>query len=219
MIFEEKKSILKPRSDSSFLEFLKEYFLPHIFKYNGTFICLLQGMIGKSSNEFILISYFQDLDSWKLYSNSNPPSNESILYEENTLIKSISSDALMSINKTNLKNIYGFREFIINREDIDTFVESSEKGIWPRMKSQGGDVLGLWCNLSSSHLTRILLITGYDNVSHWEATRSTSQYGLSFPHVHQVSKELTKQETSLRKKREDITITTTVNLMQNVNLK
>ena len=70
--------------------------------------------------------------------------------------------------------------------------------------------------MSKANTTRILLLTGYDSVIHWEGTRSANQYGLTFENAPQAPIELTNQENSLRKIREDITITTTVDLIKNV---
>ena len=172
----------------------------------------------KSSNEFILISAYQDINSWEANTNLPYSYDESILSEENTLLTPISTDKLMSYKSTLLKNIYGYREFIIETKDINTFIESSEQGIWPRVQSQGGKVLGLWSNISNTSQKRILLLTGYDSVSHWEGTRSSNQYGLSFSNLPEAPQELTEIEKILRNNREEITISTTVNLMQNVNL-
>ena len=218
MIFEETKWKVKPKNDGIFINFIRQNYIPIIIQNHIKPICLLRGMIGKSSNEFILISAYQNISSWEANANSSYAYDESILSKENTLLTPISTDKLMSYKSTLLKNIYGYREFIIETKDINTFVESSEQGIWPRVQSQGGKVLGLWSNISNTSQKRILLLTGYDSVSHWEGTRSSSQYGLTFANLPEVSQELSETEKILRKNREDITISTTVNLMQNVNL-
>ena len=218
MIFEEKRWVVAPKCDSGFLGFLSKHYFPHIEQFDGGIVCLLRGMIGKSSNEFILISYHRDISSWESYTTSKIPTYQSANIESTLLLNSISSDPLISLSGDKLKDIYGYREFTIDPKDTETFIECSEKGIWPRVRTQGGKVLGLWANLSEGNLARILLLTCYDSVSHWEGTRSTNQYGLSFEHVPQASAELTDQEKTLRNIREDITITTTVNLMKTVSL-
>jgi len=216
MIIEEQKWTIAPKNDGIFLDFFLKDYYPHLLKYDIEKVCLLRGMIGKSSNEFILISYCKDIISWERYVDSNIPSHEAVLSAESVLLKPISSDVLVSLPPESLKNIYGYREFIIKTKDMDKFVECSERGIWPRVRSQGGKVLGLWANMSKANIARILLLTGYDSVGHWEETRSTNQYGLTFENVSQASVELANQEKTLRNIRENITITTTVNLMKNV---
>lgn len=218
MIFEEKRWVVAPKCDSAFIEFLSKHYFPHVSQFDGGTVCLLRGMIGKSSNEFILISYHRDISSWESYTTSNIPTYQSAEIESSVLLNSISSDPLISLSGDTLKDIYGYREFTIDPKDTETFIECSEKGIWPRVRTQGGKVLGLWANLSEENPARILLLTGYDSVSHWEGTRSTNQYGLSYEHIRQAPAELTDQEKTLRKIREDITITTKVNLMKNVSL-
>ncbi|MQG50648.1 MAG: hypothetical protein FI695_01535 [SAR202 cluster bacterium] len=218
MIFEETKFDIKSNKADLFLDFIKKDYVPNILKNNIKPICLLRGMIGKPASEFILISAYHDINAWEKYTHLPSLMNEKIVYKENNLLKPISNNKLMSYENNTLKNIYGYREFIIETKNVNTFVESSEKGIWPRVQSQGGRVLGLWSNITNSSQTRILLLTGYDSVSHWEGTRSANQYGLSFANAPEASKELTETEKLLRKNREDITISTTVNLMQNINL-
>ena len=218
MIFEETKFDIKANNGDLFLDFIKKDYVPNIIKNNIKPICLLRGMIGKSANEFILISAYDDINSWERHTNLPPLVNERMIYEENNLLKPISTNKFMSYENTTLKNIYGYREFIIETKNINAFVKSSEQGVWPRVQSQGGKVLGLWSNITNSSQTRILLLTGYDSVSHWEGTRSANQYGLSFANAPEAPKELTKTEKILRKTREDITINTTVYLMQNINL-
>ena len=218
MIFEETKFDIKANNGDLFLDFIKKDYVPNIIKNNIKPICLLRGMIGKSANEFILISAYDDINSWERHTNLPPLVNERMIYEENNLLKPISTNKFMSYENTTLKNIYGYREFIIETKNIKAFVKSSEQGVWPRVQSQGGIVFGLWSNITNSSQTRILLLTGYDSVSHWEGTRSANQYGLSFANAPEAPKELTKTEKILRKTREDITINTTVYLMQNINL-
>ncbi len=218
MIFVETQLEAKPNNADILLDFIRKDYVPNIVKNNIKPICLLRGMIGKPSNEFILISAYNDINLWESHTNSLPLVNEKIIYEKNTLLKPISTNKFMSCENNTLKNIYGYREFLIETKNINTFVESSEQGVWPRVQSQGGKVLGLWANITNSLQKRILLLTGYDSVSHWEGTRSSNQYGLSFANAPESSKELTETEKILRKNREDITISTTVNLMQNVNL-
>ena len=218
MIFVETQVEAKPNNADILLDFIRKDYVPNIIKNNIKPICLLRGMIGKSANEFILISAYDDINSWERHTNLPPLVNERMIYEENNLLKPISTNKFMSYENTTLKNIYGYREFIIETKNINAFVKSSEQGVWPRVQSQGGKVLGLWSNITNSSQTRILLLTGYDSVSHWEGTRSANQYGLSFANAPEAPKELTKTEKILRKTREDITINTTVYLMQNINL-
>lgn len=67
--------------------------------------------------------------------------------------------------------IYTLRTFDVEQTNIDRFVKLSEDGWWPWVeKGQGLRPLGLWFSIIAPE-TRIFLMTRYNNLAHWEATR------------------------------------------------
>ena len=68
--------------------------------------------------------------------------------------------------------IYTMRTFNIAPEHLPRFVELSEDLFWPWVEAgQGHRPLGQWTSIVGPH-TRVYMITRYDDLAHWEATRS-----------------------------------------------
>ena len=105
MIFVETQLEAKPNNADILLDFIRKDYVPNIVKNKIKPICLLRGMIGKPSNEFILISAYNDINLWESHTNSLPLVNEKIIYEKNTLLKPISTNKFMSCENNTLKNI------------------------------------------------------------------------------------------------------------------
>ena len=60
------------------------------------------------------------------------------------------------------------------RGDHGTAVEFerlSREGVWPYMEARGCKILGLFMNLHGGPSNEIVLLTAYDSMAHWEATR------------------------------------------------
>ena len=62
MIFVETQLEAKPNNADILLDFIRKDYVPNIVKNKIKPICLLRGMIGKPSNEFILISAYNDIN-------------------------------------------------------------------------------------------------------------------------------------------------------------
>jgi hypothetical protein len=67
--------------------------------------------------------------------------------------------------------IYTLRTFLVARAAIARFVELSEHGVWPALEQRDGRALGLWTVVMGGP-ERIVLMTRYDSLAHWQATRS-----------------------------------------------
>jgi hypothetical protein len=61
------------------------------------------------------------------------------------------------------------RTFHVDRSDVAAFVRLSEQEIWPRMHPHRA--LGLW-QVVMGGPERILLLTEYESLAHWQSTRS-----------------------------------------------
>lgn len=62
------------------------------------------------------------------------------------------------------------RTFDVARADVPRFVELSEGAIWPWLEGRDGRALGLWQTVMGAP-ERIVLITRYESLAHWEGTR------------------------------------------------
>lgn len=63
------------------------------------------------------------------------------------------------------------RSFTIERGSFKEFERLSREGIWPYMEARGCKILGLFTNLHGGPSDEVILLTAYDSLAHWEATR------------------------------------------------
>jgi len=67
--------------------------------------------------------------------------------------------------------LYTLRTFLVDRANVARFVELSETGVWPALEGRDGRALGLWQVVLGGE-ERIVLITRYESLAHWQQTRS-----------------------------------------------
>lgn len=63
------------------------------------------------------------------------------------------------------------RSFLIERGTAGEFERLSREGIWPYMEARGCKILGLFSNLHGGPSDELVLLTAYNSMTHWEATR------------------------------------------------
>lgn len=63
------------------------------------------------------------------------------------------------------------RSFTIERGTFADFERLSREGVWPYMEARGCKILGLFANVHGGPSNEITLLTAYDSMTHWEATR------------------------------------------------
>ena len=63
------------------------------------------------------------------------------------------------------------RSFTIEQGTFPEFVRLSREGIWPYMEARGCKILGLFTNLHGGPSDEVVLLSAYDSLAHWEATR------------------------------------------------
>ncbi len=73
--------------------------------------------------------------------------------------------------------IYTIHTFQIEPQNYDEFVRKSEDEIWPALESQGARALGLWVVVIGGP-ERILLMTQYDSLAHWQEIQSWNSSGV-----------------------------------------
>ena len=74
----------------------------------------------------------------------------------------------------------------------------------------GACILGLWTPTASTSPLEVVLLTGYDNPTHWDETRFYNA-------KEKVTDTLWDREEELRKRRVDITQNTWVELMRSTD--
>jgi hypothetical protein len=66
------------------------------------------------------------------------------------------------------------RSFTIQRGGAVEFERLSREAIWPYMEARGCKILGLYANVHGGPSNELTLLTAYDSLAHWEATRQDS---------------------------------------------
>ena len=66
--------------------------------------------------------------------------------------------------------IFTLRSFHVERKDHAEFVNLSEQQVWPDLEQRGARPLGLWSVVLGGP-ERILAMTRYDSLAHWQETR------------------------------------------------
>ena len=209
MIYEQRQTLSRSKSADAYLEYCKTDYWPKLKSEGGQPLCLLSGLIGDPTNQYLQITGFENVQAWEIAQNKLSPSPQNIVESESVrLLKPIASRPKPQVPQEDRRAVYGFRRFFINPEDLSDFVNSSENGIWPRIESQGACILGLWTTIAATQPMEILLLTGYYSPSHWEETRATSRQ------QDNVDQTLRQQESPLRDRRVDISQRTWVRLMR-----
>jgi hypothetical protein len=72
--------------------------------------------------------------------------------------------------------IYTIRTFEVERKNYREFVRLSEEEIWPGFEGMDGRALGLWI-VTMGGAERILLMTRYKSLAHWQETRNWGDQG------------------------------------------
>lgn len=63
------------------------------------------------------------------------------------------------------------RSFTIDRGTYGEFERLSREAIWPYMEARGCKIMGLFQNIHGGPTDEVILLTAYDSMAHWEATR------------------------------------------------
>ncbi|MDE0024098.1 MAG: NIPSNAP family protein [Spirochaetaceae bacterium] len=66
--------------------------------------------------------------------------------------------------------IFTLRSFQVERKDHAEFADISEQRIWPDLEEKGARPIGLWTVVLGG-AERILVMTRYDSLAHWQETR------------------------------------------------
>jgi hypothetical protein len=82
------------------------------------------------------------------------------------------------------------------------FQQLSNDDIWPAMEAAGAKIIGLWQTIIGEG-NEVLLLTRYDDLAHWEATRTWTQ-----PAPGGVDDALWRRAAEAVRKRQELTEST-----------
>ena len=209
MIFEERRTVVRRGQLENYQAALRGEIWPAAKSAGGKVLCLLGGVIGVPADELLQVTAYSELEAWQLAQEKSPKVSPAVIEsDEARLLRPISPRPKDPVPSEDRRAIYGYRRFIIDRDDIDEFVHCSKDGIWPRIESQGACILGLWATVASTTPLEVVLLTGYHSPSHWEATRGT------LPRPEGFDENLWAQAASLGARRNRLTLRSWVNLMR-----
>lgn len=212
-IYEQRQVSLRYGGLAAYTVYAKKQVWPDLNRQGARVLCLLNGFIGDPPEEVIQITRFPDLETWNGCQHTGATVEDGLVVKEEVgLLKPIASRPKEFVPPEDRRAVYGFRRQLIRSSDVEEFANCSENGVWPRIESQGACILGLWSTLADTDPIEVILLTGYHGPGHWEETRVTQ------PKPEGVDSALWQGDLELRKRREQITLKTWVNLMQAVEI-
>lgn len=172
MIYEDRYTAVNDKRGRDYLTLCREKTIPAIRFAGGQVLCLGTGLIGDPGNAFLQMTGFADLDAWRAAQQVYTTDREEMIESEQVrLLKQVAylPDGVPS--PEDRRACYSYRRFFIRRADLDRFVETSEKGVWPLYHAADCRILGLWTTLAATDPMEVLLMAGYHGPGHWEETR------------------------------------------------
>jgi len=172
-IFEERKTTLKQGAFREYLRLRREQIWPEILSNHGAdVICLLSGLIGKTTQELIEVLRFPDFSTWRESQNTLVGQCHDLVEDETVrLLRQITPRPVESQPDEEARPIYVYRQFFVRPADVEKFADLSLNGVWQRYDAHETNILGLWTPISNTETQEINLITGYHSLAHWEESR------------------------------------------------
>jgi hypothetical protein len=148
---------------------------------DGRIYGVFRALIGAPMNEGVIITAHQDVESWAEYRRGEKIHvHEGVERLDSVLLAPSVRPAPGAT--ADAPGVYAHRWFDIEPGSWPEFVRLSEEGWWPAVEGAGAHVQGLWSALGGAAEGHAFLLTRYDSMAHWEATRFStpeSQAGLS----------------------------------------
>ena len=213
MIYEERRIILKRSALPAFQAWHRTAYAPTLAA-GARVLCLLGGLIGNPVEELLRITRFPDVTTWERTQNLTGLQGASALVEreEVRLLRAISARPKPHLPGADHRSVYGYRRFFVKPSDLDEFIHCSADGIWPRIEAQGACILGLWTTVAAADPREVVLLTGYQSPSHWDATRTYQ------PKPSDMPQELWDNGNRLLARRNELTLRSWVCLMRALEL-
>lgn len=138
----------------------------------GSVFGLFTGLIGFASDEGALITAWRDEAALAAHAARTVAAVPAIL--ESTaerLIPTVRPLDATPLASGAAGDVCAHRWFWLQAQDWPEFLELSEHGVWPYFESDGCRIIGLWRSMEPGPLAKVLLVTRYPSVAHWERTR------------------------------------------------
>jgi len=222
-IFEERRIQLKQSSQvdisgiQKYLSLFYEELKPRIEEKNGRVICLLQGIVGSPTNEFLQITRFPDLNSYQQMQPILNNKGASLLKSKETrLFKSITSRPKDPLPIEDCLPIYSDRRFFFRSSDVEKCADLSENLIWPLYESWGVSVLAIFTTVLTSEVQEVMMFSGYNSIAHWEETRNVVGFASRRP--KSIPSIIWREGKKAVFRRAELTLRSTISLMKAIYL-
>lgn len=213
MIFEERKTSLFPEKTHTYLKMCRDNVWQSIRSSNGSIICSANGLIGNPQTDILQIIAYPDIESWQTSQGAwSSIENSSIKKESVRILRPINSESKSMIPPEERKNIYEYKLITIDPIYLNEFTTCFNEAIYPNFKSFDISFLGIWTSAASTNPLEIMQMTGYNHVSHWEQSR------LQLSSLNDKANELWDRENALRDRLEEITLESSIVLMESTNI-
>lgn len=211
MIYEERRIKLKRGGFPGYRSWVLEKLWGKLIDAEHQPLCLLNGLIGASVEDVVIIVGFEDYDAWQhaqpLIAGDGKEAlpREWIESEEVRLMLPSSYRPTGPTRKVDRRPVYGMRRWWVHPEDWQEFGRLSYNGVWPSLDYMGHHVLGQFRDAATTSPLEILNLAGYLDPAHWQATRN--------PELHGVPEALLEKTRTLRPQRNPLVLESFVCLM------
>ena len=208
MVTEERIITLEKNRYDDYLAILKSDVLPSLRSAGGRVLCILQGLIGSTSDSLTQFTIFENLESWQTAQGAWISEHESSVQNQSVrLLRTLGSRPTLktTIPPEARRRIYQYERSIISSSDLSEFVLCNEEGVWPEMEQNGASILGMWTLSSTGSPLEIITLTGFESVSHWDK--------LYFKDIAQHDSNIWDRELQLINRLKVITKTSRLELM------
>jgi hypothetical protein len=138
----------------------------------GASYALFAGMIGLATDEGVLMRTWSNESALSAHSERTLSALPSVIeFDAERLVASVRP---VGATPPRTAGVYAHRWFWLQPQDWPEFQRLSEEGVWPYFESDGCDIIGLWRSVAPGPLAKVLLVTRYPSLAHWERTRLQS---------------------------------------------
>ena len=211
IVYEQRQITVSKGGLDEYVQHARDRLWPRLQAQGGSILCFLNGLIGYPIDEVIQITRFPGWSAWMRFQ-SSLPGNQLVEKEEVRLLRPVASRPKPHVPPEDRRAVYGYHRFFIRPADLDEFVHCSQDGVWPRIETQGANILGLWTTLAATDPLEVALLTGYDGPAHWEETRGTR------PRPEDFDPDLWEHSVHLRARRAKLCVKDWVCLMSAIEV-
>ncbi len=134
----------------------------------GSVFALCAGLIGLASDEGILMRAW-DEDALAHHADGTLAGTPTIKASAWEMLSPVLGAG--GVDRPHAPGVYAHRWFWVQEENWKEFERLFAEGIWPYLQSDGCETVGQWRATGPGRQAKVLLITRYPDLAHWDRTR------------------------------------------------